>query len=57
MTRADWLGALVGLSRPLEETLTALNNFGWDSDRALVTVRRQHLLSVLDKYLNEELLA
>lgn len=57
MTREDWLAALIGLSKPLEEALTALNNFGWDSDRPLVTVHRRHLLSVLDKYLKGDLMA
>lgn len=56
MTRTDWLKALVSLERPLDDILSALNAHGWDSDVALVTVCRQHLLRVLDKYLNGHLM-
>ena len=41
MTRTDWLKALVSLDRPLDDILSALNEDGWDSDVALVTVCRQ----------------
>jgi hypothetical protein len=56
MTRTDWLKALVSLERPLDDILSPLNAHGWDSDVALVTVCRQHLLRVLDKYLNGHLM-
>lgn len=55
MTRQEWLAVLIDLSKPIEEALTALNEYGWDSDGPLVTIRRKHILSVLDKYLEGSL--
>jgi hypothetical protein len=57
MTRQEWLAALIDLSKPIQEALTELNEFGWDSDRPLVTIRRQHILSVLGKYFEGSLQA
>ena len=55
MTRQEWLAALIDLSEPIEEVLTALSRYDWDSDRPLVTVRRQHVLCVLNEYLEGHL--
>ena len=53
--RSQLLQSLLKLDRPLDQILLPLNQLGWDSDEELATLHPQHLISILNRYLNGEL--
>jgi hypothetical protein len=53
--RSQLLQSLLKLDRPLDQILPPLNQLGWDSDEELATLHPQHLISILNRYLNGEL--
>ena len=55
MNRVESLQSLLKLNQPLSQILPSLSTFGWDSDRELVTLERQHVITVLRRYLSGEL--
>ena len=57
MNRKDCLNALIHLDRSLDEILSELNMHGWDSDVAIATIDRQHILQILNRYLKGDLTA
>jgi hypothetical protein len=56
-TRTEWLNALLKFNSPLGEIVPHLDNFGWDSDTPIVVLNRQHLCSILQRYLDHQLSA
>ena len=55
MNRINLLHSLLHFNQPLNEILSRLNAFDWDSDSALVTLEPQHIISILERYLAGEL--
>jgi len=55
MNRTDWLQALLHFDRPVSEITSSLAHFGWDSDEKLVTLKREHFVSILKRYLDDEI--
>ena len=56
-TRQEYLNALVNFDQPLSTILPILNTFPWDSSEATITLKKEHLLQILDRYLNNALTA
>ena len=56
-TRASHLGELLQFSRPIADVAKDLSVFGWDSDEDLITLEPAHALSVLIRFLANELSA
>ncbi|MDJ1180421.1 hypothetical protein PJF56_16280 [Roseofilum sp. BLCC_M91] len=56
-TRTQWLNALLNFNQPIGEIVPHLHDFGWDSDTPLVVLNRQHLCSILQRYLDRKLSA
>jgi hypothetical protein len=51
------LEQLVAYRLPIEPTLAALREYGWDSEAALFAVTREHVLAMLQRYLSGDLTA
>lgn len=49
-TRKDLLVQLLARTRPVERILDELAEFGWDSDRDLVVLTREHLKTALQEF-------
>ncbi len=56
-TRQEYLNALVNFDQPLSTILPILKTFPWDSSEAIITLKKEHLLQILDRYLNNALSA
>ncbi len=54
MNRIECLRSLVQFDGQLEEIISRLNKFAWDSEE-LVVLERKHILSVLQRLLNKTL--
>lgn len=52
--RVALLNSLVRLDAPVEGLAARLSAFGWDSDQELVTLTRDHAVSVLRRFLAKE---
>ncbi len=55
--RKSLLEKLVGFDAKLAIILPLLRQFGWDSDKTLVILQREDIVSVLDRYLKSVLSA
>ena len=55
--RQEYLNALVNFDQPLSTILPILKTFPWDSSEAIITLKKEHLLHILDRYLNNALSA
>ncbi len=55
MNRAELLEKLLRLDGSLSEIEKELQTFGWDSDDPLVTLRREDILSILNRYIQSVL--
>ncbi|WP_204101874.1 MULTISPECIES: hypothetical protein [Spirulina sp. CCY15215] len=53
--RSQLLESLLACDRNLENILLALNKLGWDSEESIAVLNRQHIISILNRYLNTEL--
>lgn len=56
-TRQEYLNALVNFDQPLSTILPILKTFPWDSSEAIITLKKEHLLQILDRYLHNALSA
>ncbi len=56
-TRQEYLNALVNFDQPLSTILPILKTFPWDSSEAIITQKKEHLLQILDRYLDNALTA
>ncbi len=56
-TRQEYLNALVNFDQPLSTILPILKTFPWDSSEAIITLKKEHLIDILDRYLNNALSA
>ena len=56
-TRQQHLNALVNLNQPLSTILPILKTFPWDSNQAIITLKKEHLIHILNQYLNHSLSA
>lgn len=56
-TRQEYLNALVNFDQPLSTILPILKTFPWDSREAIITLKKEHLIDVLDRYLKNTLSA
>jgi hypothetical protein len=54
-TREQLLAELVTFSRNPDDIANELRSFGWESDRVLLVISREHVRSVLNRYLSGEL--
>ncbi len=54
-TRTELLNSLLSFDQPLRQITSTLATFGWDSDLPLITLNRQHIATVLTRYLDSEL--
>jgi hypothetical protein len=54
-SRVGLLRALLALERPTPEITAELRAYGWDSDIELVRLRREHVRSVIERYLRGEI--
>lgn len=50
MTRKKLLEALLGLEMPVENLLSDLDAFGWDSEEELSELNRHHVISILRRF-------
>lgn len=55
INRVELLHSLLRFDQPLTKILLFLKPFGWDSDRELVILERQHVAAILERYLTDEL--
>ena len=53
----EYLNALVNFDQPLSTILPILKTFPWDSSEAIITLKKEHLLDILDRYLHNALSA
>ena len=53
----DNLNSLVNLDQPLSKILPILKTFPWDSNQAIITLKKDHLIHILNQYLNHSLSA
>ena len=51
------LKALANLDQPLSTILPILKTFPWDSNQAIITLKKEHLIHILSQYLNHSLSA
>lgn len=56
-TRQQHLNALVNLNQPLSTILPILKILPWDSNQAIITLKKDHLIHILNQYLNYSLSA
>jgi hypothetical protein len=54
-SRADLLELLIACGAPIDEIVRELGAFSWDSDRELVVLKRTDVLSMLERYLHQEI--
>jgi hypothetical protein len=54
-TRQECLNALVNFDRPLSTILPILKTFPWDNGEAPITLKKDHLIYILDRYLDNSL--
>lgn len=55
INRVELLHSLLRFDQPLSKILSLLKPFGWDSERELVILERQHVAAILERYLAGEL--
>ena len=55
ITRVELLNSLLNFDKPLSEILQPLNSFSWDSEKALIILKKQHIVDILRRYLNSQL--
>jgi hypothetical protein len=55
MTRIDFLNSLLKFDQPLSEVTPLLNSFSWDSKGTLVTLKKDHIINILKRYLSNQL--
>jgi hypothetical protein len=53
----DNLKALANLDQPLSTTLSILKTFPWDSNQTIIILKKEHLIHILNQYLNHSLSA
>ena len=53
----DNLKALANLDQPLSTILPILKTFPWDNNQAIITLKKEHLIHILNQYLNHSLSA
>jgi hypothetical protein len=53
----DNLKALINLDQPLSTILPILKTFSWDSNQTIITLNKDHLIHILNQYLNHSLSA
>jgi hypothetical protein len=53
----DNLKALANLDQPLSTILPILKTFAWDSNQTIITLKKEHLIHILNQYLNHSLSA
>lgn len=53
--REKILRQLLEFNAPLEGTYSLLRQFPWDSEQELVTLRKQHIASILERYTQSSL--
>jgi hypothetical protein len=56
-SHAELLGRLIRCELPIEPTLAALREYGWDTDAGLATLGTQQMLNMLQRYLDDEITA
>ena len=54
-SRTELLRRLAEYTLPIEPVLAELREYGWDAEAPFFTITRQHLRSVLSRYLDGEL--
>lgn len=54
-SREELLKSLAEYVLPIDPILAELSEYGWDAERPFFTVKWEHLLSVLSRYLHGEL--
>lgn len=55
MTRIDLLNLLLKFEQPLSNILPFLNDLGWDCQKPLVTLNKNHIINILERYLSQQL--
>lgn len=50
INRTSHLQELLHFTRPIDDVVRDLSTFGWDSEKALVTLEAAHVSCVLDRY-------
>lgn len=55
--RTETLTALLKYDRNLKEISSKLKNYEWDSDEELVTIKKEHVQKILERFLASELSA
>lgn len=57
MNRDKLLLQLVNFEQPIADTVSLLNQYSWDSGEVLVTIEKDHVINICDRYLKGELSA
>ena len=55
VTRVCQLKELLHFSRPVDDVVSDLSTFGWDSDEELATLDAAHILAVLNRFLSGDI--
>lgn len=53
--RKEVLNKILNMEEPVEKFYELLNKFEWDSEKELVVLTEQHILNILQKYLNNDI--
>ncbi|MFM7438233.1 MAG: hypothetical protein ACKO2V_06445 [Snowella sp.] len=56
-TRQEYLNALVNLDQPLSTILPILKTFPWDNNQTIITLKKEHLIQILNQYFDHSLSA
>ncbi|MFM7441829.1 MAG: hypothetical protein ACKO2V_25065 [Snowella sp.] len=56
-TRQEYLNALVNLDQPLSTILPILKTFPWDNNQTIIILKKEHLIQILNLYLDHSLSA
>ena len=55
MDRKTILNKLINYEEPLEVLHSELSRHEWDLDKELIELRREHIVNIIQKYLNNEI--
>jgi hypothetical protein len=55
MLRVELLKKILNMEKPLKKLIKELESFGWDTDKELILLKRQHILNILQEYTSGKL--
>ena len=55
LTRYQLLNALLTFDQPLSDIFDSLNKLSWDSEEVLIKLKKEHIIDLLQRYLQDQL--